>query len=153
MIGPRTNRWTEPEKFHMDSPINALLGLFMLWWGWLGFNCGSTYGVAGGKWKLASKAAVTTINGSIGGGIVTFIMTFFMQKGKFDVSWIINGILGGLVSITSFCPVMTPSEALVVGGVGGAVVIMVGFLIEYLKIDDPVGAVAVHGGGWSQPVG
>ena len=72
-----------------------------------------------------------------------------MQKGKFDVSWIINGILGGLVSITSFCPVMTPSEALVVGGVGGAVVIMVGFLIEYLKIDDPVGAVAVHGGGWS----
>ena len=51
------------------------------------------------------------------------------------------------MSITSFCPVMTPAEALVVGGIGGAVVIGTGYLIEFLKIDDPVGAVAVHGGG------
>lgn len=58
MLKPRTGRYDEkgnPNKLVMASPTNVLLGTFMLWWGWLGFNCGSTFGITGAKWKLASR--------------------------------------------------------------------------------------------------
>ena len=76
MMGARKNRFRYPELFQMESPATAIFGLFMLWFGWMGFNCGSTYGVTGGKWKLAAKSAVTTINASIGGGTVSIILRF-----------------------------------------------------------------------------
>ena len=70
-----------------------------------------------------------------------------MQNGKFDVSWIINGILGGLVSITSICPGVTPAESFVIGGIGAMVVIFTSILMPKIRIDDPVGAFPVHGAG------
>merc|ERR1712226_526464 len=149
MVGPRTGRYdgsTSRDYERMDNPTNSLLGMFILWWGWLGFNCGSTYGVAGGRWKLASVAAVTTINASVAGGFVAFVISYIVKKGKFELHYIISGTMGGLVSITSQCALVAPLEAFVVGAVGGALVIGGHELItRVLKVDDPVGSVSVHG--------
>ncbi|XP_075253265.1 ammonium transporter 2-like [Convolutriloba macropyga] len=154
MVGPRTGRYdgsTSRDFERMDSPTNSLLGMFILWWGWLGFNCGSTYGVAGGKWKLASVAAVTTINASVAGGFVAFIISYIAKSGKFELHYIISGTLGGLVSITSQCAVVAPLEAFAIGLIGGALTIGCHELItRVLRVDDPVGSVSVHGvgGAW-----
>lgn len=80
----------------------------MLCWAWLAFNCGSTFGVSGKLWKISAKVAVTTLNGSIGGGIAGLLITYIVKKGKYDVSWIVNSVLGGLVGITAVCAVSTP---------------------------------------------
>ncbi|GFO02593.1 ammonium transporter, partial [Plakobranchus ocellatus] len=70
LLGPRTNRFEkDAPKPPMANPANAIVGMFMLWWGWLAFNCGSTFGISRGKWKLAAKTAVTTLLSSMSGGI------------------------------------------------------------------------------------
>ena len=81
ILKPRTGRFDETkEPPPMASPTNMMLGTFMLWWGWLGFNCGSTLGVSGTKWKLASRTAVVTINGSIGGSIFSILFSYILTK-------------------------------------------------------------------------
>eukprot|EP00111_Clytia_hemisphaerica_P023681 TCONS_00069791-protein len=131
----------------MASPTNVVLGTFMLWWGWLGFNCGSTFGVSGGKWKLASRAAVTTVNASVGGGIWSVFYCYVLTKEynhKLDIGIFTNCILGGLVSITAICALCKPWEALLVGMAGGFIVSYGVLLIGKLKIDDPVSCIPVH---------
>ncbi|KAJ8029858.1 Ammonium transporter 2 [Holothuria leucospilota] len=125
MLGPRTGRFDkEGESPKMSSPTNAIFGLFMLWWGWLGFNCGSTYGITEKKWVLATS--------------------YVTKKYKFDIVYIIDGILGALVSITAYCALARPWEGLVIGAIGGLITCLSVPLIEKLKIDDPVGVIPVH---------
>jgi len=85
MLGPRLGRWEGIEGGWgppMGNPTDALIGLFMLWWGWLAFNSGSTFGVTGNKWRLAAKATVTTMTASFGGGLVALIWSLVQTRGK-----------------------------------------------------------------------
>ncbi|CAK9044516.1 unnamed protein product [Durusdinium trenchii] len=136
-LGPRLGRFdgSRPgQEFHASSPASILFGLFMLWWGWIGFNCGSSFGITEKKWLVATRAAVTTINSTAGGGMSALIYT----------KEIANGILGALVSITATC--VHPFEALVIGFVGSIIALLTNDLVEFrLRIDDPVGAIGVHG--------
>lgn len=65
-------------QLSVEYDVFVFLGMFMLWWGWLGFNCGSTFGVSGGKWKLASRSAVCTLNASCGGGVFVTIYSYML---------------------------------------------------------------------------
>ncbi|XP_031563507.1 putative ammonium transporter 3 [Actinia tenebrosa] len=150
MLKPRIGRFdSEKEEgsghLRMASPSNVLLGTFMLWWGWLGFNCGSTFGITGGKWKLASRAAVVTINGSIGGGIFSTLYSYALFGNKLLIDVFITGILGGLVGITGICAIVRPGESFIIGFIGGAVACLGLSLMNKLKIDDPVGCIPTHG--------
>ncbi|XP_062583260.1 putative ammonium transporter 3 [Saccostrea cucullata] len=146
ILRPRIGRYDNGIKPPpLGNPVSALIGMFMLWWGWLAFNCGSTFGISGGKWKLAAKSAVVTLNGSIGGGAIGILISYIRFKGKYDISCIVNSVLGSLVSITGACAVIRPWEALVVGALGGALSLMSIHVLDKLKIDDPVGASSVHG--------
>ncbi|XP_033749231.1 putative ammonium transporter 3 [Pecten maximus] len=129
------------------NPVSALVGMFMLWWGWLAFNCGSTFGISGGKWQLASKSAVTTLIGSMGGGATGVIISFIINNRKYNVDYLVNSVLCALVSITAGCAVIRPWEALIIGSIGGVLAICSTKLMDKLKIDDPVGATGVHGAG------
>lgn len=146
MLKPRRGRFSKGSKHKMASPANVLLGTFMLWWGWLGFNCGSTFGVSGGKWKLASRSAVCTMNASIGGGIFANLFSCWYYK-RVDIPTLMVGILGSLVSITAICAVARTGDSIIIGFIGSAVAILGWLLMEKLKIDDPVGAVSTHAGG------
>ncbi|XP_033112705.1 putative ammonium transporter 3, partial [Anneissia japonica] len=146
MMKPRRKRFSgrrgPPE---MNNPTNALLGMFMLWWGWLGFNCGSTFGISNGKWMLAARAAVTTITASVGGGLIGMILSYVTLKRKFDISYLINSVLGGLVGSTALCAIARPWECFIIGMVGGLLAVCTTNITEKLEIDDPVGVVGVHG--------
>lgn len=146
MLKPRIGRFDEnsPSK-QMASPTNVMLGTFMLWWGWLGFNCGSTFGISGKKWILASRSAVVTINGSIGGGILGMLYSYIFFKKKLDISIFVTGILSGLVGITAVCALCRPWEAIVIGAIGALLACPGCALLERLRIDDPVGCVPTHG--------
>ncbi|KAK6179623.1 hypothetical protein SNE40_011939 [Patella caerulea] len=144
MLKPRYGRFGGRIKLTSSSPVNSLLGLFILWWGWLGFNCGSTFGISGGKWKLAAKAAATTIMASCGGGITAFFISFVFYKRITKVRLITNGILGSLVSITGICAVTQCWAAIIIGCVGAIIEAAGEVLLLKFKIDDPVGATAVH---------
>ncbi|XP_068701810.1 putative ammonium transporter 3 [Montipora foliosa] len=145
MLKPRIARFDEnaPLK-QMASPTNVLLGTFMLWWGWLGFNCGSTFGISGMKWKLASRAAVVTINGSIGGGIIGMAYSYICFKNKLNIPIFVTGILAGLVSITAVCSLARPWEAILIGALGALLACPGCALLDRLRIDDPVGCVPTH---------
>ncbi|XP_046350570.2 putative ammonium transporter 2 [Haliotis rufescens] len=151
LLKPRHNRFKSKKAPQMGSPTNAMLGMFMLWWGWLGFNCGSTFGISGLKWKLAARSAVSTICASTSGGIVGLLLSYIVKKRQFDVGYLINSILGSLVAITATCAIAHPWEGLLIGVVGACLTILGIIVLEKLKIDDPVGCVGVHavGGVWS----
>ena len=127
-----------------SSPVNSILGLFMLWWGWLGFNCGSTQGITQHMWLYASKAAVTTVIASIGGGLCGILYSYFLYEEKLLIELIINSILGSLVSVTPCCIYITTPESFFIGIVGALVAIKSNDIIKNFGIDDPVGAIGVH---------
>jgi Amt family ammonium transporter len=146
VLGPRLGKYNE------DGSINAIpghnltlsaVGAFMLWFGWFGFNPGSTLGAVG-KWELIGSVATNTFLASAAGGISTICYTFLRYK-KVDITMVINGVLAGLVAITAGCNVVSPNSALLIGLVAGTLVDMAVVIIDNLKIDDPVGAIAVHG--------
>lgn len=110
----------------------------------MSFNAGSTFGVNQNLWKVSAVAAVATLNGGIGGGIVGIIVSMIVGKGKVYISETVNSVLGGLVAITGVCPLASPAEALIIGSVGGLIAVLGQYLMERIKIDDPVGAVPVH---------
>ncbi|XP_038073148.1 putative ammonium transporter 2 isoform X2 [Patiria miniata] len=144
MLRPRHRRYKTSDPPPMGSPTNAILGMFMLWWGWLGFNCGSTQGITKDKWALAARSAVATICSSMAGGIAGITLSYLTKRRKFDIGYLIDGVLGALVSITAMCTLCPPKFSLVIGLIGGCIACGGVELLNKLKIDDPVGVVPVH---------
>ncbi|XP_042871426.1 putative ammonium transporter 3 [Penaeus japonicus] len=145
LVGPRIGRYDDGEDpLPMGSPTNAILGMFMLWWGWLGFNCGSTFGISENKWKYAARTAVTTLQASIGGGLAGMSLSWYKNH-RLEIGDVVNSVLGALVSITAGCALFTTWEALFIGIVGGLISVLAMPLFDKLHIDDPVGATSVHG--------
>ena len=146
VIGPRLGKYNEdgsitPIPGH-NLPL-AAVGAFILWFGWFGFNPGSTLGAVG-NWELIGTVAVNTFLASAAGGASTMAYTYF-RYGQIDITMVINGVLAGLVGITAGCNVVSPISAVFIGLVAGVLVDVAVVLIDKMKIDDPVGAIAVHG--------
>ncbi|KAL1140722.1 hypothetical protein AAG570_000652 [Ranatra chinensis] len=145
MLGPRLGRYGPKGEQTLGTPVNCAMGLFVLWWGWLAFNSGSTYGVTGAKWQYAAKAAVMTMLSSFGGGVVGLVYTLVANSGRTDIMDMINSVLGALVAVTAGCFLYTGWEALLIGSVGGVLTCLSGRLVDgWLGVDDPVGASSVH---------
>lgn len=124
----------------------SVLGMFILWFGWFGFNPGSTGAVKDGSFAIV---AITTNMAACAGGVTAIITSWILFK-RPDVSMVVNGVLGGLVAITAGCNNVDPKGAVAIGGIAGVLVVYGVLLLDWLKIDDPVGAVSVHGfcGAW-----
>ncbi len=124
-----------------NIPI-ATLGVFILWFGWFGFNAGSTFAVGDGS--AIAKVAMNT-NFSAVMGALSAMVTIWMIGGKPDLSMTMNGALAGLVAITAGCNSVSGPSAMIIGGVGGVAVVLAALALDKFKIDDPVGAFPVHG--------
>ncbi len=138
-------------KYNPDGSSNVIaghsiplasLGVFILWFGWFGFNPGSTLGVGNGD--VIARVAINTNLAAAAGGIFAMLSVWKMF-GKPDLSMAMNGALAGLVAVTAPCAFIEPWAALVIGAVGGIIVVSGVVLLDKLHIDDPVGAVPVHG--------
>ena len=146
VLGPRLGKYNEDGSSNTIPGHNlplAAVGAFILWFGWFGFNPGSSLGAVG-NWELIGSVVVNTFLASAAGGIATMVYTYFAYK-KIDITMVINGILAGLVSITAGCNVVGPSSAILIGLIAGVVVDIAVLFFDRLKVDDPVGADAVHG--------
>lgn len=149
VLGPRRG------KFDSDGSINPLfghnmamatMGGFLLWFGWFGFNAGSTTSVAGGSLAII---AVTTHMAAAAGALGALLLSWFLFR-KSDITMVINGALAGLVAITAPCFNVSIPSAILIGLVAGIIVVGSVIALDHLHIDDPVGAVSVHGvaGAW-----
>ncbi|XP_054709111.1 putative ammonium transporter 3 [Uloborus diversus] len=147
LLKPRLHRYDKGiSSLALGGPGNAIIGTFTLWWGWLVFNTGSSFGITGNKWQYSGRAAINTINASLGGGASALIITYWKNR-YFAVSDTVNGILGALVGVTAGSAFLRPWESVLVGVICAVVVNESAPFLDRLKIDDPVGAVAVHGVG------
>lgn len=148
ILGPRIGKYTKegkPRAIPGHSLTLGALGVFILWFCWFGFNGCSTVSMEGDAIVTAGSVFVTTNLATACATCATMIFTWIRYK-KPDVSMTLNGSLAGLVAITAGCDVVSPVGAAVIGIVAGiAVVLVIEFVDKGLKIDDPVGAVGVHG--------
>ena len=120
----------------------GVLGVFILWFCWFGFNCGSTTAAT----TTLGDIAMTTNLAAAASTLVTLLFTW-KRYGKPDVSMTLHGSLAGLVAITAGCDIVTPYEAIVIGAIAGLfIVLAIEFVDKVLRVDDPVGAIGVHGG-------
>ena len=119
----------------------AALGTFILWLGWFGFNPGSTLAAE----PISISHIVVTTDFAATAGAIVAILLAYVQMRKWDISMAFNGALGGLVAITASAAFVTPMSALVIGSIAGVVVFLGVHMLEVFKIDDPVGALPVHG--------
>jgi len=146
MIGPRLGKYNQdktPNAIPGHNIPMAVLGSLILAFGWFGFNSGSTF--AGTDFRFA-VVAFNTMIASCGGVLASTLWIWFVRGSKPDVSMMCNGLLAGLVAITAPCAYVTPIGGLIIGLISGIIVVEVTFFMERkLRIDDPVGAVAVHG--------
>ncbi|MEO0572822.1 MAG: ammonium transporter [Bacteroidota bacterium] len=143
LLGARIGKFGEDGKPKAIPGHNlplAAAGVLILWLGWFGFNGGS---VLSADPELTSLVLVTTCLAAAAGGVSAFITSFLKYK-NFDLTMFLNGILGGLVGITAGADQMSPNEAVIIGLIAGVVIVFGVALIDKLKLDDPVGAVAVH---------
>lgn len=141
LLGPRKDRvFGRPPRPHNLSL--ATLGALILWLGWYGFNPGSTFGT--GDTGLMALVTVNTTLAAAAGTLATMFYVY-ARSGVWDISYAINGTLGGLVAITAGCAFMVPWAAVVVGLTAGTLVVVVMQQLESFEIDDAVGAFAVHG--------
>ncbi len=118
----------------------ATAGVLILWLGWFGFNGGSVLSADPG---LTSLTLVTTCLAAAAGGVVAALVSTLLYK-NLDLTMFLNGILGGLVGITAGADQMSPTDAIMIGSIAGAIIVFAVALIDRLKLDDPVGAIAVH---------
>ncbi len=148
ILGPRIGKYgkdKKPRAILGHSITLGALGVFLLWFGWFGFNPGSTLSATGDNTTAIGSIFMTTNLAAAAAACTTMLFTWFRYK-KPDVSMTLNGALAGLVAITAGCASVNPFGALMIGIIAGfAVVFGVELLDKVLKIDDPVGAVAVHG--------
>ncbi|MCR2032574.1 ammonium transporter [Anaerofustis stercorihominis] len=149
ILGPRIGKYDKDGKSKAIPGHNiaiGALGVFILWMGWFGFNGCSTVAMSTDEAMLsASSVFVTTNMAAAAATLMTLIVTW-VRYGKPDVSMTLNGALAGLVAITAGCDMVSPVGAFFIGAVAGTLVVFaVEFIDHKLKIDDPVGAIAVHG--------
>ena len=147
-LGPRIGRVFARDGGGMPAGHNlpmAAVGGFVLWFGWYGFNPGSTLSAM--DIQGIGRVATNTTLAACGGGFTAMAAALWWgsTKGKFDLGFTVNGFLAGLVAITCPCYWVSPLGATILGGVAGFVVFGGVKLLEYLRIDDPIGAVPVHG--------
>ena len=153
VVGPRIGRFDPDGRVRNISGHSAplaLLGVFILWFGWYGFNPGSAGGLTGGGYLVAANCAVTTTLSAAGGCVTTLVILLiknYMATGHlvWDVIGAGNGALAGLVGITASCSVVEPWAAIVIGIIAGIVyVASSNFVVYVLRVDDPLDAIAVH---------
>lgn len=148
VLGPRIGRVFKRDGGGMPAPHNLTLGAvggFILWFGWYGFNPGSTLSAV--DMQGIGRVATNTTLAACAGGIAAMYLALWFgdTKGKFDLGYTVNGFLAGLVAITCPCYWVSPLGAIILGAIAGLVIFLGIQLLEYLRIDDPIGAVAVHG--------
>ena len=149
VLGPRHGKYDKNGKSHAIPGHNlmaAALGVFVLWFGWFGFNPGSQLAASGEVNRVAiSHVFLTTNLAAVAGGLGT-MFTSWIKYGKPSFSLTLNGILAGLVGITAGCDLVSPLGALIIGLICGIVLVFaIEFIDAKLHIDDPVGASSVHG--------
>ncbi|MDG1171823.1 MAG: ammonium transporter [Polaribacter sp.] len=137
-IGKFKNGKTQAIPGH-NIPL-ATAGVLILWLGWFGFNGGS---VLSADPELTSLTLVTTCLAAAAGGVVAALVSFIKYK-NLDLTMFLNGILGGLVGITAGADVMTPESAIIIGAIAGVLIVFAVSFVDAIKLDDPVGAIAVH---------
>ena len=149
IIGPRIGKYGKDRKSRAIPGHNltiACLGVFILWFGWFGFNPGSQLAASGEGNRMAiSHVFLTTNLAACAGGFLSLIVAWMKYK-KPSLSLTLNGVLAGLVGITAGCDLVSPVGAVLIGAICGTVMVYaVDFIDHVLKIDDPVGASSVHG--------
>ncbi len=144
VLGPRTGKYNEDGSMNVLPAHNlhlAFLGTFILWFGWFGFNPGSS--LSGLDMNIARIAVTTNLAAAAGGTAGTLFTKF--RYGKADPSMAMNGALAGLAAITAGCAFVSPLSAVIIGAVAGVLVVLAVAFFDRIKADDPVGAIAVHG--------
>ncbi len=143
VLGPRIGKYDEsgkPRALPGHNIAFTVIGVFILWFGWFGFNAGSELAAD----SVVARAGVTTLLAAAAGGFSSGSV-IWRKTGKLDVAMSANGILAGLVAITAGTAAMSPLGAVVTGAIGGIIVVFSVLFIDRIGIDDPVGAVSVHG--------
>ena len=148
-LGPRIGKYGKDGKIHAipgHNLLTASLGVFILWFGWFGFNPGSQLAASGEANRVAiSHVFLTTNLAAAAGGLAT-MFTSWLKYGKPSFSLTLNGILAGLVAITAGCDLVSPLGAATIGLLAGIILVFsIEFIDTKLHIDDPVGASSVHG--------
>ncbi|WP_417698201.1 ammonium transporter [Psychromonas sp.] len=140
IIGPRLGRFSGEKAFSIGNNVPlSVLGVLLLWFGWFGFNGGSTL-------QLTDRVPLIILNTCLAaswGGIISSILHYYFKR-FFDVGFLLNGVIAGLVSITANCHVVSPFEAMLIGIVGGIILYFSTLWLEKLKIDDALGVVPSH---------
>ncbi|TDD96019.1 ammonium transporter [Flavobacterium cellulosilyticum] len=147
LVGPRIGKYTDGKSNAIPGHnlMIGALGVFILWLGWFGFNPGSQLAISGDNAFAVAKIFITTNLAGAAGALAAMFITWIFYK-KPDISMTLNGVLAGLVGVTAGCAAVSPIGALMIGLICGiTVVFSIEFIDKKLKIDDPVGAVSVHG--------
>ncbi|WP_194775502.1 ammonium transporter [Pararhodonellum marinum] len=142
LLGPRLGKYTEKGMNAIPGhniPL-ATIGVFLLWFGWFGFNGGSVLSASPGD---VSRVFVTTSIAAAAGAFGALIASYLKFK-SYDITMVLNGILAGLVAITAGADLMAVWEAAAIGFIGGTIVVFAVVFFDRIKIDDPVGAISVH---------
>lgn len=142
LLGARIGKFKDgkPQAIPGHNIPLATAGVLILWLGWFGFNGGS---VLSADPALTSLTLVTTCLAAAAGGVVAVFVSAIKFK-NLDLTMFLNGILGGLVGITAGADQMSPTDAILIGSIAGAIIVFAVSFIDRLKLDDPVGAIAVH---------
>jgi Amt family ammonium transporter len=141
LLGPRLGKYNGEAKAIEGHNIPlAFIGVFLLWFGWFGFNGGSVLSANPG---IVSLVLVTTCLAAAAGAIGAFFTSYAFFK-SYDITMVLNGILAGLVGITAGADLMSVNDAIVIGLIAGVIIVLAVIALDKLKLDDPVGAIAVH---------
>lgn len=149
VLGPRMGRFQngQASKIHGHNLVLAVVGVIILWFGWIGFNGGSTLAVD----SSIALIIANTMLAAAAGGLSCFASSALHHQGEIHLEKLLNGVVGGLVAITAGCSVVTPAGALVLGLLGGVIVyVSEEIVLHFLKVDDPVNVISAHGvaGAW-----
>lgn len=148
LVGPRIGKYRNGQVYAIPghSLTIACMGVFLLWLGWFGFNLGSQLAAAGEENAIAISNVFLTTNLAAAAGGLGALVTGWLRYGKPTLSLALNGVLAGLVGITAGCDMVSPAGAALIGLISGVVMVYgVSFIDRVLRVDDPVGAIAVHG--------
>ena len=146
LLGPRLGKFVDgkPQPIPGHNMAYTTLGVIILWFGWFGFNPGSTLSVDFGGVGFFAYVALNT-NIAAAAGVLGAVVTSWIVIKKPDLSMMLNGAIAALVAITAACAFVAPWAAILIGFVAGVIVVLGSLLVERVGIDDPVGAMAAHG--------